>query len=185
LIGQYIQKCGVKNKMDYLGSSDDMPNDQMRYDLLTQDAMRSVVRGALTRVQKDGLPGEHHFFITFVTTAPGVEISDVLIGRYPQEMTIVLQHQFWGLDVEENKFAVGLTFNKIPEKLVVPFAAIKGFFDPSVQFGLQFPIEGQTALDFELPLDAEAPDLERDVAEADVGDEAPGEVVSLDTFRKK
>ena len=169
--------------MDYHGSSTHMPTDLMRYDLLTQDAMRSVVRRALERVAKDGLPGEHHFFITFLTQAPGVEISDVLVGRYPHEMTIVLQHQFWGLEVTETGFTVGLTFNKIPEKLVIPFSAIKGFFDPSVQFGLQFPVDGDNyAADAEDTADEEA--MMADAAD-DAADDGEAEVVSLDMFRKK
>jgi hypothetical protein len=174
--------------MDYQGFNTDMPHDQMRYDLLTQDAMRSVVRKALEKVQKDGLPGEHHFFITFMTRAPGVEISDVLMGRYPQEMTIVMQHQFWGLDVSEKEFAVGLTFNKMPEKLRIPFSAVKGFFDPSVQFGLQFPIEGDGAMEIPEGLEAATEDeLDEQVSEesAAPAESTPGEVVSLDTFRNK
>lgn len=156
----------------------------MRYDLLTQDAMRGVVRTALEKVQKDGLPGEHHFFITFMTQAPGVEISDVLMGRYPHEMTIVMQHQFWGLDVSEKEFQVGLTFNKIPERLKIPFSAVKGFFDPSVQFGLQFPIEGESELIGEaIEAGISEDDLDGQVAVAE--ENSPGEVVSLDTFRNK
>lgn len=158
-----------------------MPTDLMRYDLLTQDAMRGVVRRALERVAKDGLPGEHHFFITFLTRAPGVDISDVLVGRYPHEMTIVLQHQFWGLEVTERGFTVGLTFNKIPEKLTIPFSAIKGFFDPSVQFGLQFPVEGETAM----PVSEDAPASENEAGDTTADDDSPAEVVSLDMFRKK
>lgn len=172
--------------MDYQGFNNDMPHDQMRYDLLTQDAMRGVVRKALEKVEKDGLPGEHHFFITFMTRAPGVEISEVLMGRYPQEMTIVLQHQFWALEVFETEFQVGLTFNKIPERLKIPYSAVKGFFDPSVQFGLQFPIEGED--EGELPIETEGMDASEDALDQQIseeGDNAAGEVVSLDTFRKK
>lgn len=174
--------------MDYQGFSTDMPHDQMRYDLLTQDAMRTVVRKALEKVQKDGLPGEHHFFITFMTRAPGVEISDVLMGRYPQEMTIVMQHQFWGLDVREDEFLVGLTFNKMPEKLRIPFSAVKGFFDPSVQFGLQFPIEGEAEMTLPQDVDETSEsELDEQISDesAVTGESMPGEVVSLDTFRKK
>lgn len=170
--------------MDYQGFTTDMPHDQMRYDLLTQDAMRGVVRKALEKVKEDGLPGEHHFFITFMTQARGVEISDVLMGRYPLEMTIVMQHQFWGLEVSEKGFEVGLTFNKIPERLKIPFSAIKGFFDPSVQFGLQFPIEGETDL-VPQPLTEAIPESELDEQVVGEGSDVVGEVVSLDTFRKK
>jgi hypothetical protein len=116
-----------------------MSVDHIRYDLLTQQALRAVVRRVLTDISKTGvLPGEHHFYITFDTRAPGVRISKRLHEQYPEEMTIVLQHQFWDLVVTEAHFEVGLSFNGITEKLHVPLDAIKGFFDPSVQFGLQF-----------------------------------------------
>ena len=115
-----------------------MPVDHIRYDLLTQDALRSVLRRVLTDAAKAGLPGDHHFYISYATDAPGVRMSPRLQAQYPQEITIVLQHQFWDLKVGEEAFEVGLSFSGIPEHLVVPFAAIKRFFDPSVQFGLQF-----------------------------------------------
>ncbi|MEM8685720.1 MAG: ClpXP protease specificity-enhancing factor SspB [Pseudomonadota bacterium] len=118
-----------------------MPEDQMRYDLLAQQALRGVVRAALERVRVDGLPGEHHFYIAFDTTHPGSKLSDRLRRKYPEEMTVVLQHQFWGLEVRDDGFNVELSFDNIPEKLEVPFAAIRGFFDPHVQFGLQFEME--------------------------------------------
>jgi hypothetical protein len=108
------------------------------YEALAQDAMRTVVRSVLTRVAKTGLPGEHHFYIAFNTQAPGVAISKRLKEKYPEEMTIVLQHRFWDLAVSEERFEVKLTFDSIPERLVVPFAAVKVFFDPSVPYGLQF-----------------------------------------------
>lgn len=112
--------------------------DLMRYDLLTQAALRQVVRMALKRVEREGLPGAHHFFIAFDTRHPGVRLSERLRQKYPEEMTIVLQHQFWNLKVHARSFEVGLSFGGIPETLEIPFDAIKGFFDPSVQFGLQF-----------------------------------------------
>lgn len=118
-----------------------MPEDLMRYDLLAQQALRGVVRAALERVRTDGLPGDHHFYIAFDTNFPGARLSDRLKRKYPEEMTVVLQHQFWGLDVQEHHFAVELSFDNIPEKLEVPFASIRGFFDPHVQFGLQFEME--------------------------------------------
>lgn len=118
-----------------------MPEDQMRYDLLAQQALRGVVRAALERVRLDGLPGEHHFYIAFDTNHPGAKLSDRLKRKYPEEMTVVLQHQFWGLVVRDDGFCVELSFDNIPEKLEVPFAAIRGFFDPYVQFGLQFEME--------------------------------------------
>lgn len=108
------------------------------YEALAQDAMRTVVRSVLTRVAKTGLPGEHHFYIAFNTQAPGISISKRLKEKYPEEMTIVLQHRFWDLTVSEDRFEVKLTFDSIPERLVVPFNAIKVFFDPSVPYGLQF-----------------------------------------------
>jgi hypothetical protein len=121
-----------------IGFNSKMPDDLIRYDLLAQDALRGVVRTVLTDVAARGLPGEHHFFIAFDTRADGVKISDRLRSQYPEEMTIVLQHQFWDLIVRDDGFDVGVSFNGIPERLTVPYAAIKGFFDPSVQFGLQF-----------------------------------------------
>jgi hypothetical protein len=112
--------------------------DQIRYDLLTQQALRGVVRNVLADTAKKGLPGDHHFYISFDTHADGVRMSDRLRAQYPDEMTIILQHQFWDLKVGDEEFEVGLSFGGIPEKLTVPYAAINGFFDPSVQFGLQF-----------------------------------------------
>jgi hypothetical protein len=119
--------------------------DQIRYDLLTQQALRGVVHSVLTDTAKKGLPGDHHFYISFDTHADGVRMSDRLRAQYPEEMTIILQHQFWDLKVGEEEFEVGLSFGGVPEKLTVPFEAINGFFDPSVQFGLQFEevIEGE------------------------------------------
>jgi hypothetical protein len=113
--------------------------DQIRYDLLTQQALRGVVRSVLAdAAKKKVLPGDHHFYISFDTHADGVRLSERLRAQYPEEMTIILQHQFWDLAVNEHGFEVGLSFGGIPEKLVIPFEAINGFFDPSVQFGLQF-----------------------------------------------
>jgi len=111
---------------------------EIDYEALVRNAMRSVVRTVLTRVGKSGLPGEHHFYIAFRTDADGVSISKRLKEKYPDEMTIVLQHRFWGLIVKDDYFEVNLTFDSIPERLVVPFDAIKVFFDPSVPYGLQF-----------------------------------------------
>lgn len=115
-----------------------MASDQIRYDLLTQQALRGMVRDLLAEVARKGLPGDHHFFISFDTLAEGVKLSQRMRAQYPQEMTIVLQHQFWDLAVSDDRFEVGLSFNGIPERLTIPFDAMKGFFDPSVQFGLQF-----------------------------------------------
>jgi uncharacterized protein len=132
-----------------------MATDYIRYDILTQEALRGVVRTVLTDAATKGLPGEHHFFINIDTRADGVKLSPRLMAQYPEEMTIVLQHQFWDLTVQDDIFEVGLSFNGIPERLVVPLAAIKGFFDPSVQFGLQFAVEAE--LKGEEPEDEEAP----------------------------
>jgi uncharacterized protein len=162
---------------------------------LIDHAMRDVVRKALETVAKTGLPGEHHFFISFRTDFPGVEISDTLLDKHPHEMTIVLQHQFWDLKVEADKFSITLSFNNIPEKLVVPFQALSAFADPSVKFGLQF----HTFIDEDLMdelLDSEDDLLERleeefapvasKVKLKDKDKNAPkGEVVTLDAFRKK
>lgn len=117
-----------------------MADDLIRYDLLVQDALRGVVRKVLTDAARDGLAGEHHFYVSFRTEAPGVRMSQRLREKYPQEMTIVLQHQFWDLGVTEHTFEVGLSFSGVPERLLVPFDALSGFFDPSVQFGLKFDL---------------------------------------------
>jgi hypothetical protein len=115
-----------------------MATDHIRYDILAQDALRGMVRTVLEDIARNGLPGDHHFFITFDTGGEGVKVSQRMRAQYPQDMTIVLQHQFWDLIVTEEQFEVGLSFGGIPERLVVPFAAITTFADPSVQFALQF-----------------------------------------------
>ncbi|WGD28733.1 ClpXP protease specificity-enhancing factor SspB [Ancylobacter sp. WKF20] len=137
-----------------------MSVDLIRYDLLVQDALRAVVRRVLVDVARDGLPGDHHLYISFDTTNLGVRLSPRLKERYPEEMTIVLQHQFWDLIVTEAYFEVGLSFNGIPERLHVPFDSLKGFFDPSVKFGLQFEPSGAAEEDEEVeaaPAPAAAP----------------------------
>jgi uncharacterized protein len=160
-----------------------MAEDLMRYDQLAQNALRGVVREALRRVERTGLPGEHHFYIAFTTRYPGVSISDKLLQRYPREMTIVLQHQYSDLVITEDHFQVVLFFDQVPEKLVVPFAAIKGFLDPAVQFGLQFEVVQAEAA---APKPAE-PDQPKPGAEPAKDAEVSTEekVVSLDAFRKK
>jgi hypothetical protein len=135
-----------------------MPVDHIRYDILVQQALREMVRGVLTETVKNGLPGDHHFFITFDTTAEGVQLSSRLRAQYPEEMTIVLQHQYRGLKVSDEEFEVGLSFGGVPERLVVPLEAIKVFADPSVQFTLQF----ETL--------AETPDEAVDETETEAGD---------------
>jgi len=114
-----------------------MNKDLIRYDILTQEAMRGVVRKVLTEVAQTGLPGEHHFFVTFNTRFPGVRVSSRVREQYPDEMTIVLQHQFWDLNVTETTMEVGLSFNSVPERLLVPFEAITAFVDPHASFGLK------------------------------------------------
>jgi uncharacterized protein len=127
-----------------------MSTDLIRYDLLVQEALRGVVRRVLIDTARDGIQGEHHYYVTFITHAPGVRISSRMKEKYPHEMTIVLQHQFWDLAITEHSFEVGLAFGGIPERLLVPFDAVNAFYDPSVQFGLKFEVagaEGETELD--------------------------------------
>jgi len=169
--------------------------DQIRYDLLTQQALRGVVRSILTDTAKKGLPGDHHFYISFDTRADGVRLSDRLRAQYPDEMTIILQHQFWGLKVKEEQFEVALTFRKLPATLVIPFAALTAFFDPGVQFGLQFKgMEGEAKAGGPTQVSPPQPAAEQNQAKTDEtapAEEAaekpaaPAEVVSLDSFRKK
>ena len=189
-----------------------MSVDHIRYDLLTQEALRSVLRRVLQDAAKNGLPGDHHFYVSFNTAAPGVRISKRLRAQYPEEMTIVLQHQYRDLSVHEEAFEVGLSFSGVSEHLVVPFDAIKRFFDPSVQFGLQFETMGATdeaaakeaapvSADGEKPAAKSLPGgKQSEPAQAATGAEKPegttedggppktdggAEVVRLDRFRKK
>jgi hypothetical protein len=185
-----------------------MAVDYIRYDLLAQAALRGVVRTVMADAAKKGLPGEHHFKITFNTTAPGVRLSDRMRAQYPEAMTIILQHQFWDLVVDDDAFEVGLSFGGVPERIVVPFEALTAFLDPAAEFGLQFePVRDEAA--------AEAPDASKDadpakvsvsrepaVAKLEIAPAPPGkpeapsppspdgsgggaEVVRLDRFRKK
>ena len=117
-----------------------MGKDLIGYSALVEDGLRSVVREALRRVAAEGWPGTHHAYITFDTAAPGVELPDSLLARYPDELTIVLQNQFWNLEVEDDHFAVTLSFNKVGQRVVVPFAALTSYADPSIKFGLQFGV---------------------------------------------
>jgi uncharacterized protein len=174
-----------------------MAEDLMRYDLLAQDALRGVVRSALAQVAVSGLPGDHHLFIALDTRHPQVQISDRLRQKYPEEITIVLQHQFWNLEVRETEFSVELTFDNVLEKLVVPYSAIKGFFDPAVQFGLQFETKVVPDADTAESEAAGPPPAQtaRKAGAAAGGGNEPGlaqesesdapKVVSLDQFRKK
>jgi uncharacterized protein len=168
-----------------------MATDHIRYDVLARDALRGVLRRVLADAAEHGLPGDHHFFITFASTAEGVKLSPRLLAQYPEEMTVILQHQFWDLVVTEDRFEVGLSFGGVPERLVIPFSAIKSFFDPSVQFGLQFEMRDAA------PVGAEgnaatpsSPASALPAPEKETGDEPEkptegAEVVRLDRFRKK
>ncbi|WP_105984232.1 MULTISPECIES: SspB family protein [unclassified Brucella] len=189
-----------------------MVQDLIRYDILAQEALRGVIRKVLAEVAKAGLPGNHHFFITFLTGAPGVRISSRLKEKYPEQMTIVLQHQFWDMHVTDQLFEVGLSFGDIPEKLTIPFSAIRGFYDPSVNFELEFDVAMlQPASDNDegniSPIEEMAPEkadkpkaktrkpaagkkesASTDSEQEDGEDKAPkptADVVSLDAFRKK
>jgi len=186
-----------------------MATDHIRYDILAQAALRGVVRTVLADAAKKGLPGEHHFKITFNTTAPGVRLSERMRARYPKDMTIVLQHQFWDLAVTDQAFEVGLSFGGLPERVTVPFEAVTAFYDPAVQFGFQFETidgtaepeadEGPTTPETMEKME-KAPAGIRAVADdkrpealpgpseaaAAAPDQGPGgEVVRLDRFRKK
>ena len=189
-----------------------MSKDLIDYNTLVEDGLRSVVRAALRRVAEEGWPGTHHAYITFKTAAPGVEVPDFLHTRYPDELTIVLQHQFWGLEVEDDSFSVTLSFNKVGHRIVVPFAALTSYADPSVKFGLQFgqsqkPAKKAGAKPRQVPAvvseedapkangEKVVPDVEVSSEEdaevpADAGGEVSTEesgekVVALDRFRKK
>lgn len=179
-----------------------MSDDLIRYDILTQEALRKVIRKVLEEVERTGLPGEHHFFITFDTNFPGVRLSTRMKERYPEEMTIVIQHSFWNLQVDENSFEIDLSFDDIRERLRVPFSAVKGFFDPAVKFGLQFDV-GELTSAVKEPTRAPGPEKnkstskgkkaieppqveEAEAADIDAADDPANgaEVVSLDSFRK-
>jgi hypothetical protein len=163
-----------------------MSDDILRYDLMIEAALRDVVRETLASVAQNGLPGEHHFYITFLTNYPGVEIPDYLRKQYADEMTIVLQYQFFGMKLEDDCLHVTLSFNNVKERLVVPIESITTFADPSVNFALQFQ-SGQSDEDDEedgddTPANAEPGEAGKDKP---AKDEKRGEVISLDMFRKK
>jgi len=192
-------------------TEDEQPEDLIRYDVLTQEALRDVIRKVLEEVSVAGLPGDHHFFITFRTDHPGVRLSTRMRERYPEEMTIVVQHSFWDLKVSDAGFEIDLSFDDILERLRVPFASLKGFFDPHVKFGVQFDAEYLEAanadIEDEIENDGEVENLpqvaqKREVTKAkkkstktktakdgtvEESSNAPNEgaeVVSLDQFRK-
>ncbi|CAD7023550.1 hypothetical protein REJC140_00248 [Pseudorhizobium endolithicum] len=167
-----------------------MGQDHIRYDILAQDALRGVIRKVLSEVSATArLPGDHHFFITFLTGAPGVRISQHLKAKYPEQMTIVIQHQFWDLKVSDTQFEVGLSFSDTPERLVIPFNAIRGFYDPSVNFELEFEVplaeedDQSTAEITAIPVEPVA--KAEPTAPAEGEEKKPASVVSLDSFRKK
>lgn len=170
-----------------------MGQDHIRYDILAQDALRGVIRKVLTEVAATGrLPGDHHFFITFLTGAPGVRISQHLKAKYPEQMTIVIQHQFWDLKITDTQFEIGLSFSDTPERLVIPFAAIRGFYDPSVNFELEFDVPladeeaGEEENLAEIASYTPPPTAEKaEAGEAKEGEKKEASVVSLDAFRKK
>lgn len=180
-----------------------MAEDHIRYDILAQEALRGVMRKVLAEVSRTGLPGNHHFFITFLTGAPGVRVSSRLRERYPDQMTIVLQYQYWDLKVSETGFEVSLSFSDVPEKLEIPFSAVRGFYDPSVNFELEFDVRAETQ-DADLGGDTEeevpnvpvvapkkseqrkaAESVKQETADAESGAAKGADVVSLDAFRKK
>jgi hypothetical protein len=193
-------------KLDYSYAVDSlepfppMAEDHIRYDILAQEALRGVMRKVLAEVARTGLPGSHHFFITFLTGAPGVRISSRLRERYPEQMTIVVQFQYWDLKVSDHGFEIGLSFSDVPERLEIPFSAVRGFYDPSVNFELEFDVkteEPDETSDETVQLAAAPAATEPAVAEpkkktkqsktaeGDAGAAKGAEVVSLDAFRKK
>ena len=162
-----------------------MAQDLFHYDKMVERALRGVLRDVLRRVAQDGLRSQHHFYIGFATQAPGVVIPSRLLERFPNEITIVLQHQFWDLDVGDEAFSVSLSFDKQVERLTVPFAAIKSFADPSVEFALAFA-EPPAAASNEPALPTLVPDKSKAKPTADkAAGEEKGQVVALDAFRKR
>src|SRR5690349_14539019 len=164
-----------------------MATDHIRYDVLARDALRGVLRRVLADAAEHGLPGEHHFFITFLSRADGVKLSSRLLAQYPEEMTIILQHQFWDLVVTEDRFEVGLSFSGVPERLTVPFSAIKTFYDPTAEFRIDFDAHEAAAAP-KAPAAGTALAQATAPQETPAGDAKPGEgaeVVRLDRFRKK
>ncbi|HZT20235.1 MAG TPA: ClpXP protease specificity-enhancing factor SspB [Dongiaceae bacterium] len=163
-----------------------MAESWLKYDRMVEAALRGVVRKALAEAAQRGLPGDHHFYITFHTDRPGVGLADWLRQQYPQEMTIILQHQFWELAVDEERFAVTLSFGGRHERLVIPFSAVTAFADPSVKFGLQFEA-GEEQPSTKTPAASPAKP-ERPAARSPAPASSPpkgADVVALDTFRKK
>ena len=171
-----------------------MRRQRIDYGQMVEAALRTVVRDVLRQFAAGDVPPPHHFYVTFRTDHPGVQIPDYLHSRYPSEMTIVLQHQFWDLDVGDDGFGVTLSFNDQPERLIVPFEALRVFADPGVEFGLQFTLghegDGESAEPASLPRAAKTGAKPRPVSDSDTADAGPNggdgaEIVTLDRFRKK
>ncbi len=167
-----------------------MAEDLIRFDVLVQEALRGVVKKVLTEVAQAGLPGEHHFFVTFATRFPGVRISPRLLAEYPEEMTVVLQHQFWDLTVQDAAFEVGLSFKGVLETLHVPFRAISSFVDPHAGFQVKFDATHDAAVldaveEEAPPASLPEPEAETIPETAPAAEAGPASVVSLDAFRKK
>ena len=163
-----------------------MAKDLMRYDVMAQEALRGVVKQALNKAAGPvGLPGQHHFYITFRTRARGVDIDESLLEKYPEEMTIVLEHQFWDLDISDLGFEVTLKFSGVPKYLKIPFSAVSRFHDPSVGFHLQFEHDMDDGDAIQPVAEAAASDNEEARVEATGTDDEGAQVVSLDSFRKK
>ncbi|MFC3053400.1 SspB family protein [Kordiimonas pumila] len=181
--------------------SEAMADSHIDYDAKVQNALRQVVRSVLKDTEADGLMGDHHFYVAFKTQADGVDIPAHLVSRFPDEMTIVVQHKFWGLKVHDDYFEIGLSFNQKPEHLTIPFDAIVGFVDPSVQFALQFhedidysddmePEEidfSEPTADSGAPQDKQGPDdtLSPDAKTDTVKSNGSDNIVTLDAFRRK
>ena len=166
--------------------SDGKPEDLMDYEGLAQEALRGVVRGALRRgLDPDGLPGAHHFYVTFKTQAAGVSAPADLLAKYPDEMTIVMQHQFWDLQVDDDHFAITLKFGGQPKRLSVPYAAVTRFYDPSVQFLLQFEATEPASAPVVSLEPASTPAFRDDGDRPEPAEPTGPKIVSLDQFRKK
>ena len=165
-------------------ADDTPPVDEMHYEVLAQDALRGVIRAALERAAgPGGIPGAHHFYITFKTRGRGVSVPPDVVAKYPDEMTVVLQHQYWDLAVEHDLFSVMLKFGGMPKVLTVPYTAVTRFYDPSVQFLLQF--EAPEVVTEPIPDISPSPSRPQAVPSDDDGDDDGPKVVSLDKFRKK
>ena len=164
-----------------------MADDVLRYDKMVENALRGVLKEALGHVEKQGLPGDHHFYITFRTKFPGVFLPKFMLVRHPEEMTIVLQHQFWDLKVYDEHFEVTLSFNQVPERCLVPFAAVTAFADPSSKFGLQFQTEeDDEEAETDEEVDAEIETASKPTAiKGEAKEDERGQVITLDAFRKK